>query len=68
MMPSASADEAEEKFTINGAGRVTSSRSGGGSLAGSDVAACVTSKMTLLRFPAKGGALVNYPFVFSSGG
>jgi len=56
------------KFTITADGRVTSARSAGGTLMGSTVASCVTSKITLLRFPAKGGALVNYPFVFSSGG
>jgi len=45
-----------------------SSRGSGGSLGGADVSSCVTSKITLPRFPARGGAIVNYPFVFASGG
>jgi hypothetical protein len=56
------------RFVINGEGRVTSSRSSGGNLSGTEVSSCITSKITLLRFPARGGAIVNYPFVFSSGG
>ena len=56
------------RFVIDAEGKVTSSRGSGGSLGGTDVSSCVTSKITLLRFPARGGAIVNYPFVFSSGG
>lgn len=56
-------------FRINGSGTVTSARvvSGKSTLRNPKVESCVTRQITKLKFPAKGGAVVNYPFIFSQG-
>ncbi|MCA9677598.1 MAG: AgmX/PglI C-terminal domain-containing protein [Kofleriaceae bacterium] len=56
-------------FTINAAGKVTSARVDGGksSLRNAGVESCVKRQILGLKFPAKGGAVVNYPFIFSQG-
>ena len=53
-------------FEISPAGRVTSSSQSGGSLRDPTAVACMKRALGILQFPAKGGALVNYPFVFSA--
>ncbi len=51
-----------------GAGVTRASLDRGGSTIGnSAVENCVVGKIKSLRFPAKGGAIVNYPFIFSNG-
>jgi hypothetical protein len=56
-------------FRISGAGRVTSARIRSSGVRNSSVHDCMLSRIRRLRFPSKGGAgaLVNYPFIFSSG-
>jgi hypothetical protein len=56
-------------FTIDAGGTVTSTRidKGKSTLSDSDVESCVKRQIQGLKFPAKGGALVNYPFIFESG-
>jgi len=56
-------------FTIDGAGKVTSTRIAGdkSSLKSTGVESCVKRQIQTLKFPAKGGAIVNYPFIFSQG-
>ncbi len=55
-------------FVIDAEGNVKSSRTQGGTLRNEGVESCVKSNINRLKFPAKGGAIVNYPFVFSQGG
>ncbi len=55
-------------FVIAADGSVKSSRTNGGTLKNDGVEACVKSNIMRLKFPAKGGAIVNYPFVFTQGG
>ena len=55
-------------FVIDSSGTVKSSRTNGGSLKNDGVESCVKSNIMRLKFPAKGGAIVNYPFVFTQGG
>jgi hypothetical protein len=55
-------------FVIDGEGTVKSARTNGGSLKNDGVESCVKSNIMRLKFPAKGGAIVNYPFVFTQGG
>jgi hypothetical protein len=56
-------------FVIDAAGNVKSSRTApGGNLKNDGVESCVKSNINRLKFPAKGGAIVNYPFVFTQGG
>ena len=55
-------------FVITADGTVKSSRTNGGSLKNDAVESCVKSNIMRLKFPAKGGAIVNYPFVFTQGG
>lgn len=62
------AGDLQVRFTIDAQGKVTRSKITGGSLTNDTVRSCVTRTLTLLRFPAKGGAIVNYPFMFSMGG
>lgn len=51
-----------------GAGVTRASLDRGASTIGnSSVENCVVGKIKSLRFPAKGGAIVNYPFIFSNG-
>lgn len=52
-------------FEILPTGRVKSSRQNGGSLTNANVVDCMKRALGILKFPAKGGAIVNYPFVFS---
>ena len=40
---------------------------GASTIGNSSVENCVVGKIKSLRFPAKGGAIVNYPFIFSNG-
>jgi hypothetical protein len=54
-------------FEIGGDGVVHNARRVDGSLTNTDVIQCVKNALGLLHFPQKGGAIVNYPFVFSSG-
>ena len=56
-------------FRIDGSGNVTSARiePGKSTLRNADVESCVKRQIQGLKFPAKGGAVVNYPFIFSSG-
>jgi hypothetical protein len=56
-------------FVIAADGTVKSSKvDGGSSLRNADVESCIKSNVGRLKFPAKGGAIVNYPFIFSQGG
>lgn len=55
-------------FVIAADGSVKSTRiDPGSSLRDEGVEGCVRTIITKLRFPAKGGGIVNYPFVFSQG-
>lgn len=56
-------------FVIAADGTVKSTRidPGGSSLRDEGVESCVRTIVTKLRFPAKGGGIVNYPFLFSQG-
>lgn len=56
-------------FRISADGKVTSARiePGKSSLRNAEVESCVKRQIQGLKFPAKGGAVVNYPFIFSSG-
>ncbi len=55
-------------FVISADGVVKSASTQGGSLRNDGVESCVKSNIMRLKFPAKGGAIVNYPFVFTQGG
>ena len=55
-------------FVIAGDGSVKSASTAGGSLRNAGVEDCINNNIMRLHFPAKGGAIVNYPFVFSQGG
>jgi hypothetical protein len=57
-------------FVISADGTVKSTRIEGGksSLRNNEVESCVRSNIQRLKFPAKGGGVVNYPFIFSQGG
>ncbi len=57
-------------FSIAATGEVTRSKIDGGksSLRNAAVEECVLRQINKLRFPAKGGGFVNYPFIFSQGG
>lgn len=55
-------------FVIAADGSVKSTRiDPGSSLRDEGVEGCVRTIITKLRFPAKGGGIVNYPFLFSQG-
>lgn len=54
-------------FEILPNGRVTGQRKNGGSMTNTDVIQCVMTSLGYLQFPQKGGAIVNYPFVFNPG-
>jgi hypothetical protein len=53
-------------FEIAPDGHVKSSAQSGGTLRNDNVVGCMKRALSILKFPAKGGALVNYPFVFSA--
>ena len=55
-------------FVIGADGTVKNSATQGGSLRNEGVESCVKGNIMRLKFPAKGGAIVNYPFVFTQGG
>jgi hypothetical protein len=55
-------------FVIAADGGVKSASTAGGSLRNAGVEDCINNNIMRLKFPAKGGAIVNYPFVFSQGG
>lgn len=55
-------------FVIDSGGTVKSARTNGGTLKSDAVESCVKGNIMRLKFPAKGGAIVNYPFVFTQGG
>jgi hypothetical protein len=57
-------------FTIAADGSVKSTRIAPdkSTLRNAAVESCVKGQIARLKFPAKGGGLVNYPFVFSQGG
>ncbi|HVV88635.1 MAG TPA: AgmX/PglI C-terminal domain-containing protein [Kofleriaceae bacterium] len=56
-------------FTISAGGDVTRAKADGGksTLHNAEVEDCVTRQIQRLKFPAKGGGFVNYPFIFSQG-
>jgi hypothetical protein len=56
-------------FRIKADGTVQSARvvPGKSTLRNSSVESCVTRQITGLKFPAKGGGVVNYPLIFSQG-
>lgn len=56
-------------FRIKADGQVQSVRvvPGKSSLRNPKVESCVVRQITTLKFPAKGGGVVNYPFIFSQG-
>ena len=56
-------------FTIAASGEVTRAKVDGGksTLHSAAVEDCVTRQISKLKFPAKGGGFVNYPFIFSQG-
>ena len=55
-------------FVIAADGSVKNASTAGGSLRNAGVEDCINNNIMRLKFPAKGGAIVNYPFVFSQGG
>jgi hypothetical protein len=55
-------------FVIGADGIVKSARTQGGTLRNDGVESCVKGNIMRLKFPAKGGAIVNYPFVSTQGG
>jgi len=56
-------------FRIDAQGAVTSARvePGKSTLRNAEMESCVKRQIQGLKFPAKGGAVVNYPFIFLSG-
>lgn len=54
-------------FEILPSGKVTGQRKIGGTMTNAEVIQCVKNALGYLQFPRKGGALVNYPFVFNPG-
>ena len=56
-------------FRIAGNGKVKSARvvKGKSSLKNKKVSSCIMRQIKKLKFPAKGGGVVNYPFIFSQG-
>lgn len=54
-------------FVIAADGSVKSANPQGGTLRNEGVESCVRGNIMRLKFPAKGGAIVNYPFVFTQG-
>lgn len=56
-------------FSIDAGGSVTKAKPDGGksSLQNASVSDCVVRQIFKLKFPAKGGGVVNYPFIFSQG-
>jgi hypothetical protein len=54
------------QFHIAADGHVTEATVVASSIASDEVGTCIQHKVMLWHFPAKGGALVRYPFVFSS--
>ena len=55
-------------FVISADGVVKNAATQGGSLRNVGVESCVKGNIMRIKFPAKGGAIVNYPFVFTQGG
>ncbi len=55
-------------FVIASDGSVKNAATQGGSLRNEGVESCVKGNIMRLKFPAKGGAIVNYPFLFTQGG
>jgi len=53
------------RFEIAADGRVTTARVTASSVKSDEVSDCLTRSIATLRFPAKGRAVVNYPFVFA---
>lgn len=51
-------------FEILPSGKVTGQRKNGGSMTNPEVIQCVKNALGYLQFPQKGGAIVNYPFMF----
>ena len=60
------AGTAQVRFVIAADGHVEAARTISGTTIKSTVGDCVARTITLLRFPKKGRAVVNYPFVFNS--
>lgn len=52
-------------FEILPSGKVTGQRRVGGSMSNAAVIQCVKNALGYLQFPQKGGAIVNYPFMFN---
>lgn len=57
------------RFSISADGTVTKASPDGGksTLSNAAVSDCVVRQILKLKFPAKGGGVVNYPFIFSQG-
>ena len=53
------------RFEIAANGSVTSARVTSSNVRSEAVSECLTQRISFLKFPAKGRAVVNYPFVFS---
>ncbi|HEY1555194.1 MAG TPA: AgmX/PglI C-terminal domain-containing protein, partial [Kofleriaceae bacterium] len=56
------------RFSIDASGRVVNANVASSTLGDTAVHGCIRGVIRGLTFPAKGGASVNYPFVFSRGG
>ncbi|HET9993503.1 MAG TPA: AgmX/PglI C-terminal domain-containing protein, partial [Kofleriaceae bacterium] len=53
------------RFEIAADGRVTTAKVTSSSVRSDAVSDCLTRSIATLHFPAKGRAVVNYPFVFA---
>jgi hypothetical protein len=54
-------------FVIDAGGSVTSTGIQSSQINDDTVEGCIRRQISSLKFPAKGGAIVNYPFIFSQG-
>jgi hypothetical protein len=54
-------------FVIDAGGSVTTTAINSSQVNDSTVEGCIRSQISRLKFPAKGGAIVNYPFIFNQG-
>jgi hypothetical protein len=54
-------------FVIDAGGTVTTTAIQSSQVNDGTVEGCIRSQISRLKFPAKGGAIVNYPFIFNQG-
>ena len=54
-------------FVIDASGNVTAHSIQSSQINDDAVQSCIGSQIARLKFPAKGGAIVNYPFIFNQG-